>query len=455
MNRLALDVQQWAEQQFESCELGDVRRSRRLVKLAASVAARPDGSTPVQTEDWNDCKAAYRLLAQPAVTFAAVAEPHWRRTRHCPPGTYLMIGDTTEIEFGIHRKVSGLSPTGNGGGRGFLLHSALMVDAQSEAICGLAGQVIHHRRPAPQKESKDRCRQRPRESDVWGQVVDLVGPPAEGVRFIHVFDRGADNFEVFGRLLQARGDWVIRASQLKRLMWYQGQAQPLAKILPQLSPMGSYELQWRGIEGTRTAQLEVRAGLIGMPAPKIRSGWVRQQNLGLITMWGVEVREVSPPPGVEPLHWVLFTSLPVDTFAEAWQVIEYYERRFLIEEFHKALKTGCRVEQRYYQTSRQLEAVTGLLSVVAVRLLQMKRIAQQQPNRPANEVVPAQWVQILNAVRRKPVVTVRDFFRALAQLGGFLGRRGDGEPGWMTLWRGFDKLQLLVRGSQLNRTKCG
>ena len=150
------------------------------------------------------------------------------------------------------------------------------------------------------------------------------------------------------------------------------------------------------------------------------------------------------------------SSLPVTNFEEAWTVITYYERRWLSEEFHKSLKTSCRLESRQYRTPARLEAVTGMLSVAAIRLVQLKSVARTEPDKPAEEVVPVRWVRLLSRVKnKKPIRTVRDFFRSLAQLGGFLGRRHDGEPGWITLWRGFEKLMLMLRGTDASRLKCG
>ena len=132
-----------------------------------------------------------------------------------------------------------------------------------------------------------------------------------------------------------------------------------------------------------------------------------------------------------------------------------YEKRPLIEEYHKALKTGCRLESRQYENAHRLEAVTGILAVVAVRLLQLKTVAKREPERPACDVVPQKWVEMLQVVRKRPITTVRQFFREMAGLGGFLGRKGDGEPGWITLWRGFEKLHLLLRGAEAARRRCG
>jgi hypothetical protein len=232
---------------------------------------------------------------------------------------------------------------------------------------------------------------------------------------------------------------------------------PLSCFLDSLPLAGTYELSYRShAYGSRTAQIEVRFGTLMMPAPRQLSPWLREVGITLMSMNVVEVREVNAPAGVEPLHWVLLTSLPVTTFEEAWQVIEYYEKRPIVEEFHKALKTGCRVEERQYETSERLEAITGLLSVIAVRLLQLRSAARETPDRAAEEVVPRHWVTVLRRLRGgRRIVTVREFFRELAGLGGHLLRKSDGEPGWITLWRGFEKLHLAVRAIDSLRIRCG
>jgi len=170
-------------------------------------------------------------------------------------------------------------------------------------------------------------------------------------------------------------------------------------------------------------------------------------------MWVIHAVEVDAPKDVEPIEWILLTSLPVTRFEEAWQILEYYEKRWIIEEWHKALKTGCRVESRQLKTKEGLERITALLGIVAVRLLQLKSAARTTPDCPAVQVVPARWIRMLIAARKKlknrTTLTIGEFYRELAKLGGFLGRKCDGEPGWMTLWRGWQKLYLLVRGAEL------
>ncbi len=448
-------VTEWAQLNFADCDLGDKRRTDRLVQVAEEIASHPSASLPNQIEHWGDLKAAYRLFDREEVTFEAIARPHWELTKQLAKGRTLIIGDTTELDFGGHRSIAGLGPTGNGSGQGFLLHNALMVDAESEEILGIAGQTIHYRKKksAGQKRlnASQRLKQK-RESEVWGQVVDQVGKPPAGTSFVHVFDRGGDNFEVYCHLLQQQSDWVIRASKLSRYV-LAGEAEELMQLkdyLPQLQKLGTYTLSLRARPGqaAREATLEVRVGRIKIPQPRHVSPWVRQLKQAPIAMNVIEVVEVDAPPGVEPIRWILFTSLPVSTFEEAWVVIGYYELRWLVEEYHKALKTGCCVESPQLKTAGRLEAFVGLTSVLAVRLLQLKSLARTNPEVPAQRVVPSVWLKMLKLARKNlPRVhdlTVGQFYREVAKLGGFLGRTSDGEPGWITIWRGWEKLNTYV-----------
>jgi hypothetical protein len=462
---ITMDTQSWAEEQFGQCDLGDKRRTRRLVYLANQVLCHPSGSLPEQTADMADLKGAYRLFSCKHATFEAIAGPHWEQTRQRPPGTYLVLSDTTELDFGIQREIPGMGQTGNGGGWGFLLHSALVVTAESEEVIGLAGQKIRYRKPKPKKENTTQRLQRERESELWGQVIDQVGPPPEGVRWVHVMDRGADNFEVYCHCQEQHAEWVVRVTQKQRIVLApSGKKLPLQTYLTTLPLAGTYELHLRargqardhGPQPARTAKLEVRFGPLNMPVPTYRSPYVKRLSPAPIAMWVVHAVEVGAPKGVEPIEWILLTSLPVESFEDAWQVLGYYEKRWLIEEWHKALKTGCRVEHRQLKTKQRLERLTGLLSVVSVRLLQLKSEARTAPNRPASKVVPKRWIAMLQAARKKRKrtgsMTIGEFYRELAKLGGFLGRKCDGEPGWITIWRGWQKLYLLVRGAELAET---
>lgn len=454
------DTKAWAEEMFGQCQLGDKRRTDRLVAVAADVAENPAAGFPDQFPEWSDLKAAYRLFDSEHVTFDRVASPHWKQTLQQAKGRTLVLCDTTELDFGGRRNMTGVGPTGNGSGQGFLLHNAMMVCAESKSIVGIGGQAIHHRpkqRHSKKKESAaQRMKRKNRESLLWGRVIDDIGRAHDDARYVYVCDRGADNFEVFCRLMQNDADWVIRAKAKNRyVLTTDGERITLGKFLDCLELSGTYELLLRARPGqaARTARIEVSTGQILMPVPRHKSPWLRALEAEPISMNVVRVREVSPPDDVRPIEWILYTSLPVATFDHAWTVIESYEARWLIEEYHKSLKSGTRVTKRQLNDGSRLEAMTGLMSVVALRLVQLKTQSKTSPDRPAREVVPRLWLQMLKAVRRRLKrvhdLTIYEFYRELAKLGGFIGRKSDGEPGWITIWRGWEKLNNLVKGAKI------
>ena len=329
-------ISDWAQRNFGGCDLGDKRRNRRLIQFAEQMSANPSASLPCQLPKWGDLKAAYRLFDCEQATLRSIAGPHWQLTRQLASQRkrVLVIGDTTELDFGRMRTISGIGPTGNGTGQGFLLHNALMVDADNEEILGMAGQTIHLRKTkkkGARKENDSQRLKRDRESEVWGTVIDGIGKPENGVQYVHVFDRGADNFEVYCRLLDQCSDWVIRASKLDRwvLVGPDQEQMKLREYLPRMKTLGHYELQLRARakQKARTATLEVRIGQVKVPQPTHVSPWVRKRKQPSIAMNVIEVVETNPPKGVEPIRWVLLTSLPVDSWTKVWEVIGYYEQR--------------------------------------------------------------------------------------------------------------------------------
>ncbi len=451
MDSQLLDIHQWALKNFGECPLGDQRRTNRLVKYAAQVAACSEGSTPNPTESWADCKAAYRLFDEEDASFEAVCQPHWNRTKSRESGVFLLLGDTTEIDFGYDPSVKGLAPVGRGNHRGFHWHSSLMIEAQTEEVIGMAGAEIFHRKPKPKRETTREKKNRARESEVWGRVIDQVGKPAGAARFLHVFDAGADNFEVFCHFKQQDAGFVVRASQKHRVVLdQQGQRRKLSEVLRRAPSAGMYQLCLRSRKNqpAREALLEVRVTPLEMPIPAQPTPDLRACGFQTIPMFAVHVREIAPP-----LDWILLTSEPLECFEDAWTVIGYYEKRWRVEDDHKCLKTGCQVESRQDKTSDRLERVTGVLSIVAVRLLQLKFAARAEPSEPAEDTVPSDWIKVRKQVRNitRPIQTARDFLREVAKFGGFLGRKSDGEPGGITIWRGINKLILCLRGEKKGR----
>jgi len=463
-----VDPQEWAEANFSECDFGDKRLTKRLVNYAAAIAARPDLATPQQTREWKDCKGIYRFMNNDKVTVEKIIETHCRRTRsHARTGVWLSICDTTEVDYTSRKDVEGLGPIGNGIGRGFMLHSSIFVAAESDEIVGLGGQELFYRKPKPANDNSQRRKKRARESEVWGRLADQVGSPADGATIIHVCDRAADDFEVFCHCLKNGAGWIVRAQHLaRRIRPFDALApdnpqavatQSLQDYVNSLTLLGTYELHLRATktQPARIATIEVRRGSIWMPRTTPCSAWVKKNGPQFIRMDVVEVREVGSGKNVEPLYWVLLTHSRVKDFEDAWVVISYYEKRPLVEEYHKAAKTGCQIEARLYRTARRLGRVVAILAVLAIRLVQMKSVARVEPNRPAIEVVPKEWVEALcdykceqrpNQVDKwnPKTLSTYDCFRGIATLGGFLGRKSDGQPGWITNWRGVKELLVMI-----------
>ena len=293
MESVIQDTQMWTQTNFARAELGDVRRTKRLMILAAQVAADPSASLPEQTGTWNDLRAAYNLFDCEDVTFEAIAAPHWEQTKTTRSEILLILEDTTEIDYSLNRKIKDLSPVGSGTRQGFHLHSGLMVSAEDDRIHGLAGQLIYHRQHISKGETRtERLQRDDRESQIWCKLVDQIGSPPPGSTWVHVVDRGADDFEFFYHCQQTQTEWVVRAKNLHRtIITPNGTRQELYTYLHTLPEAGSFtlELRARPNQPARTAKLVVSFGALSMPMPALTSPAIRKLKPAPIPMYVVWV----------------------------------------------------------------------------------------------------------------------------------------------------------------------
>jgi hypothetical protein len=458
MNTSLIPPAQWAQHEFGFAQLGDQRRNKRLVNIAEHLAASPGGTLPQAFTDWAELKAAYRFFSQRDVSFEGVLAPHVERTcQACrQPGEYLLIEDTTLLDYSWHEARAELGVIGNGAGRGFELHSALAVRVEAwtleqrpeGTVVGLFGQQCRAPRPAPAQETRGERLSRPRKSQAWAAAIKTAGRPPAGSRWIYVADRESDFYEPLQICQQHGVDLVVRAGQDHRLAAESGRLKTVAAQGPVVGQM-RVELRSRGGQPARTAIVEVRCGRVDLDGPWRPGGWQAPlPDLGV-----VEVREVHPPAGVkEPLHWLLLTSLPCATWAQAQHVVGYYTARWWIEEYHKALKSGTGVETSQLEQAERLEPLIAVLAVVAVRLLSAKLLAR---SRPESGEAAASFGPCLLALLEKKLGppkegwTNRNVLRAVARVGGFIGRKSDGEPGWQTIWRGWQRLMWMGEGANL------
>jgi hypothetical protein len=448
----------WAKAEFGAVELGDKRRTKRLVRVATGLAECPSGTLPSAFSEGSDLKGAYRLFGNEAVRYDEVMKPHLERTAAgCQaPGAYLLIEDTSSLDFTGHPAMQGLGRIGDDGGLGLHLHSTLAArierwsDAQEPEVTlvGLFGQRVWARPETvrcSQESKRDRLK-RPRESERWAAAVETSAGPPPGVQWTYVADRDSDVYEAFERCRGRRTDFIVRASHPRALVKDDRSVFEAVAAAPCLGTF-TLRLRARPRHPARTATLEVRSTSV-----ELRGPWRPTRRLEPMALNVVEVREVNAPEGVTPLHWVLLTSWPCDTFEQALRVARTYAQRWLVEEYHKALKSGTHIEESQLTTAEEVKALLGVLALVAVRLLNMKLLAANRPDEaPVPETLPPEGWAILEIKYGEPADgwTHHSLLVAIARLGGFLARRSDGPPGWITIWRGWQRLSLMAQGAAL------
>jgi hypothetical protein len=448
-------VSAWAEANFGTARLGDPRRTRRLVDAAAALAAHPEKSLP-QVFDWNELRGFYRLCDRTEATLPALQRPHWERTRSAMAQAplVLILHDTTELDFTSHRALRGAGPIGDNRGRGFLQHNSLAVVPQPRQVLGLAYQQWHVRRPAPAGETSYQRKRRPRESDWWREGMAATGPAPDGTCWVDVADRAGDDYQTLRAARAVGHHFLVRATQNRGVaVAADGPADVYlldhARSLP-AAATDAVVIPGRGGRAGRTAAVCLAAAAVWMPAP---AETPRRRSQPVLPLWVIRVWEPDPPAEVdEPLEWILLCSLATATEAELKERRDWYATRWLVEVFHDIEKNGCSQEARRFETGERLAACLAVLSVVAVRVFQLRCALEVGPEEPAERVAGAAEIEVVRRFvgHRGEAMTVREFIRGVARLGGFLGRKGDGEPGVRALWRGCQRLQDMVRGFELH-----
>jgi len=457
MTMTILSVKDWAEAQWGNAKLGDARLTQRAVQIGEAMALHPDQSLPQQIGDPTALKGAYGLLNHRRLTLEQLSAPHWEQTRQAAAAqaVVLFVQDTTELDFTHHPTKEGLGPIGDGKGRGQLLHSVLaVVPGDSPQVLGVAHQQVVIREPAPRPRPKYTSSL---EGQVWARAAAAVGKPPEGVRWVHVGDRGSDDFLFMHTVRQQNKDFLIRVARNRLLDWGQeevgAEMRKLVDYARTLPAQHSYPLEVpaRHKRPARTAQMRLAWAPVTIPAPRRGPPELRHQPP--ILAWVVRTWEVDAPSEVEePIEWILTTSVPTHTVAEALERVQWYTCRWLAEDYHQCLKTGCVIEKRRFDQGDDIKRLLGFCGPIAVRLLQLRHIARTNPEAPAEAHVDPLTIQILR--QRLPQLsmeplTIGDFWQGVAQLGGHQGRQHDGPPGWKTLWRGWQYLNDLVSGARL------
>jgi hypothetical protein len=447
-------------QEFTGADLGDLRLSKRLLGIAERMAEQPDRSFPKAVRGEAELEAVYRFFQNEKVTWAGVLAPHIARTVErveAAAEPVVVAHDTTEFAFGGEARVDLGRLLQQG--RGFYGHFALAVGGRKiRDPLGIVGLKVVVRDEERVTENATRRQKNPdKEQHRWLDLVEEVESALEGcTKPIHVMDREADSYEIFDGLISAGRRFVIRLThnrvlddgesrlfdELKQVEGIAEREVPLGHRKRHSAPS---HRKIHPPRAARMAKLAFAATTICLPRPTYLKGSFAQQ----LQLNVVRVFEVDTPAGCEAVEWRLVTTEPIDTAEQALTIVDFYRKRWVIEELFKALKTGCAVEKR------QLESLDGLLKMLALfvpiawSLLRLRVLARESDETAADAVLTPAQIAILQTIPRSrdrigKHPTVRDALLAIAALGGHLARNG--EPGWITLYRGYDELLTLERG---------
>jgi hypothetical protein len=454
-------------QEFRDAPLGDRRLQTRLLKVVEGIAPAPHRSLPQSASSARELQGTYRFLRNKAVAPESILKPHIEQTvERCEKSQRVIVAhDTTEVEYEGTVRRQGLGYLRSNSTQGFLAHISLAVRSDGSRLplgvlalhCWTRPTLGKSKNNGKKLTEREYAKRQDKESKRWGEQIEqtktVVGMRAQ---LVHVMDREADAFELLAQLTAAGDHFVIRATY------------PRAARADEQSPKETMQVIVARARGTlqtevpvsarapsgkpardktfapresRRAKLEFSAQTLQLKRPAYARGpsW--------LTVNVVHVLEVDAAQGDEPIEWFLYTTEPVDTGEQVLQVVEAYRTRWTIEEFNKALKTGCSLEERQLESYRALLNVLCLFIPMAWQMLLLRTLTRTAPDAPATTVLTATQLEVLRECGSHKLgssPSVSQVLIAVAIMGGYIpNKRG---PGWLVLGRGMEKLLLLESG---------
>ena len=443
-------MEAWAMEEFSGAALGDGRLNQRLIKLATRFADKPTASIPGACADWGETQAAYRFFDQSnddkrALNWEDILAPHMARTelRMRQHPVVLCLQDTTELDFN-GQQTTGLGPLSYEAQRGMYLHPTYVVTPDREPLG-----VIDAWMWAREAKGADGVRPGVRESLRWIEGYERIAETAltlPETRLVYIADREADILELMQRAQQlgTPADWLIRSQHNRCLpdggkLWAEVLAGP---VLGEIE----FTMASRHGQAARTVRQQIRARSIALP-----DGQGHRLSVTCLI-----AKETNAPAGVKPIEWRLLTNRSAESLAALVELIEWYRCRWSIETFFHVLKNGCRVEALQLGSIGKIELALAVYLVVSWRLARLVQMGRTHPDLEAALLLSELEWKGAYILAKKAVPTtpppIREVIRQIAMLGGFLGRKSDGEPGVQTLWQGLQRLRDFVQGVEHMRT---
>jgi hypothetical protein len=434
----------WAEEEFKGIDLGDKRLDKRAVLLAERLAEKPTASIPGACGGWAETQAAYRFLAQEEMDWRDILAPHWAcaQARLREHAVVLCLQDTTDLDFN-GQAISGLGPLTYEAQRGLYLHPTYAVTLAREPL-GVLDAWMWAREPKDANGERGGVKESIRWREGYERVAELAAD-LPSTRLVYVADREADIAALLARArdLGQPADWLIR-SQHNRALPAGGK---LWASVTAGAPLGEVRFTLPARHGQKAREVRQQV-------------WAKRMELsdgqrGRVMATCIVAREVDAPAGVKPLEWRLLTNREAATFEAAAELIDWYRARWEMERFFDILKNGCRVEALQLSTLERLERALALFMVVAWRIARLMRLGRTCPDLDAALVFEREEWEAAFILNKKPVPKtpprLNDVVRLVARLGGFLARKGDGEPGAKTLWQGLQRVMDFAAGLRYAR----
>ena len=461
MEAVSRSVELYAASLLATAKLPDARLATRAVKFVAALAAHPGGSIAEACEDRHQAKAAYRFIENERVRVENVLPSLADASaRNCAGhARILVIQDTTAFNFSALKATTGLGPIGDAGSsaQGIWCHTTLAATESGKPI-GLLHQELWVRDPEQRHKAQQRRRLpiEQKESMRWltgirmahGRVAECLGDKRPAL--IHIEDREADITEVFEDVRRLRDEAIIRCRHNRVTAHPLKRAFAAVRAAPCLGTR-SVNVPRHAGHPARKARVELRACRLSLPA---QTADEPPLELTLLEVW-----EPQPPADCEPLHWLLWTTFEAQTPEQAVQVVTWYTCRWRIEDVHLTLKSGYNVEELQFETAERLEKLITLITPLAIRIVNLRDAAREQPEASCTEVLSDPEWRTLQAYCNKQLPgpqeappTLRQAALWIGRLGGHMGRKGDGLPGVRTLWIGFRDLQRMTRLFQICRS---
>ncbi len=451
-----MDISSQVQTEFQHAEFGDERLTDRLVQIGDELGSSPAESIPVACEDSASTKATYRFCDNESVSSADIFASHRQaqRSRIQETDELLVVSDTTELTFPHHPAKDGLGDIGTAEMdiQGVKVHSTIGIDPYNHHMTGVIDQqsLIEDRQTATTHDTNGNDEPTPLETRhtkwIRGDRRARAWLP-EDVRPIFVHDRAADDFSLYAEIIDEMNNagFLVRAQYNRKIRTPTGEDDKLFDWSGDLPEEGrtTIDIQQAGGRNARTAELSIATGTCDLLPTKSAPDGADPISVNVVRVEEVGERE-------DPMQWVLLTTASVDNLDEALTVIERYRLRWRIEDWHKALKTGCKIEERQLQTWDRMDVLLGVYSVIAWKVLELRDLARENSSAdPAVLLSDAERAVLEAKFPELREESGKAYAVSVAKLGGYLDRNSDPPPGWQAMWKGLQKVRMWAEGYEL------